>query len=314
MVSTRTISTIGLAVATAVFAPQVDAQEDFLSRFTFPGPEYLGKTFHYLDTLEVAWISNYTAPTLWLFCRKKDDDTIFTHYRELAPGGNATREVTLQFKDMDHCWLNLRSEGEKWGINGVGWQFDNSARGQTTIGLGSSSSTSSAAVPSQTSSSQTPSVTATSPTGSSAPPPPSSPTGIPDDSLSTGAKAGIGAGAAAAGLIIIAALIFFFMRRRKNNNNKRPPAELASQEGGTYQDHPQYPPVYGGQAMQNNSQYQQLGTPGAGAGGGTWVPAEYYTKSAAEPQEMYTGEVQGAHEIYTPHTAPTELPSGGHYR
>lgn len=85
----------------------------------------------------------------------------------------------------------------------VRWQASDTSTSSTTSASTMASSTLSTSVPASpasTTSTHTP-----------------APTSTTTSSLSTGAKAGIGIGAALGALIILAGIIFFFIRRRRNN-------------------------------------------------------------------------------------------------
>ncbi|KAJ1327004.1 cell wall integrity and stress response component [Microdochium nivale] len=293
----RTGAAFGLAVASLAVLALGDG---FESNFLFPAGVDNSLTFHYLDTIEVSWVSNYTEPKLWLFCRRPNDSEPRSQLTKSVAEFNGTQGIKLDFQGMSGCWFNLRSKDEKLGINGINWKYDNTEGDQATLGLSASS-----AAPSQTASSPTSSTitrATTTATGTTTPlpsgaPPPSADSAA--EGLSTGTKAGIGAGAAVAGLAIIGALAFCLTRRRRRAERGPSAPELSA--AGT--------PA---------TQYQSVPT---GENKAAW-PSQYGQHPASSPppppqynsqvpQEMYSGPMPGpAHEMYVePQSRPTELPS-----
>ncbi|KXJ89003.1 hypothetical protein Micbo1qcDRAFT_177492 [Microdochium bolleyi] len=328
----RTASTLSLAVAG--LSLQV-LGANFESKFLFPAEKEEGATFHFGDTLQVSWISNYTEPTLWLFCRRPNDNTPRAQWNERVAEFNGTQAIKLSFKGMAGCWLNLKGKDEKTSINSINWRYDNNERGQTTIGP-----TSTSAGPSQTSgSSASPTADLASTTTTPSPQAPNSspsPSDSAETGLSTGVKAGIGAGAGLAGLAIIAAIIFLLVRRRRradrgptNDYDPVDPVEHNSVSNSSGDDRSkaelsavgtpatQYQSVVAGDSKAWPSHFGQHPAT-------TLSPVDtvYYSPSVdgsqshyynqlghLGPQELYSGPMPTAHEMYVEPPRPKEMPS-----
>ena len=101
-----------------------------------------GLTYHYLDRVDVSFLSNYSAPYLYTWC---DPDDVWGAQSDRPDAYNSTTEITLQFtSDVNlECWFNLReydydTSSDK-GTNSVHWTFDNTTREGGPVGLACSS-------------------------------------------------------------------------------------------------------------------------------------------------------------------------------
>ncbi|KAG8162631.1 hypothetical protein KVR01_007109 [Diaporthe batatas] len=260
-------------------------------RFLYPAEE--GLEFHYLDRVDVSYLSNFTEPYLYIWCgqgnaKQKQVDR--------PNGGNATTEITLQFEadqDLeDDCWFNIRihdlSSSVQQGNNSKAFTYLHTARegGPATMGLPSATTTS---VPAPTASS------VTNPTDDSAPSPSSATTTDPaaaasssssssSGGLSAGATAGIAAGVSVGAIAIAAAVgAFFFLRRRRRKNGG---AWAAEKHGGAGMGRTDTRDVGGRGADYPASELQGHGHASEMAGGMAAYKGKYAPVAPGSPQEM----------------------------
>ncbi|KAG9252671.1 uncharacterized protein F5Z01DRAFT_222407 [Emericellopsis atlantica] len=194
-----------------------------------------GLVFHYEDTVNVSYATDYNKPTLWFCWRNStglqrfqqlasslflmqssdqctDNEYSYVAYDDLTPK-NGSYLVTIDREiTADDCWFNVFQGSGDPGINSVTFSVSPSERSHsTTLGLESEPTTA-------ISSTATAHAEATSAVKTSSTPTPTSAGAEDDDDsssggLSTGAKAGIGVGAALAALGILALAVFFWRRR-----------------------------------------------------------------------------------------------------
>ncbi|RYP49481.1 hypothetical protein DL768_004840 [Monosporascus sp. mg162] len=208
--------TVGLLRLSRLTSAQIDPNDpDHGVRWVYP-PRSASLTFHYLDTVQVAWTSYFDEPLLYTFCLSDSGSVIQKTLDQVEPF-NASHMIQLDWTDDGSpCWFNLRpNTSAGYGSNSVQWNYELSQRSLTTLGPELSSTTSSespSATPSSTTSLVTTSPAAVpTPAGTdAASSPPAANTG-----LGTGAQAGIGIGVGLGGLGLGAATAFWFMRRRK---------------------------------------------------------------------------------------------------
>ncbi|KAH8678275.1 hypothetical protein BX600DRAFT_493572 [Xylariales sp. PMI_506] len=185
--------------------------------FLFPTE---GLTLYYLDTINVTYESDFSAPNLYTFCDSGND---FIRSTAAAPYNGSTL-VLLNFTSSTPCYFDLRpGTAAGQGANSDSFTLVNSQRGALTVGLSTTQSPTSttsttASTSTGTSSSSavptTSSATALTTTTSAAPTTTTTAAASGGDKLSTGAAAGIGVGATIAVIGLGAALAWWFWRRR----------------------------------------------------------------------------------------------------
>lgn len=105
--------------------------------FLYPVDE--GGYFHYLDRVDVSYLSNYSEPYLYVWCEPLD---VTLAQSDRPDGFNATAEVTLQFSTTGslECWFNLREDSaddnsDDKGLNSVHWTFYPNERANGVVSL-----------------------------------------------------------------------------------------------------------------------------------------------------------------------------------
>ncbi|RYP42666.1 hypothetical protein DL767_000035 [Monosporascus sp. MG133] len=208
--------TVGLLRLSRLASARIDPNDpDHGVRWVYP-PRSQSLTFHYLDTVQVAWTSYFSEPLLYTFCLSDSGSVVQKTLDEVEPF-NGSHVIQLDWTDDGSpCWYNLRpNTSAGYGSNSVQWNYELSQRSLTTLGpelLRTTALESSSATPSSiTSQVMISPVTVPTLAGTdAASSPPAADTG-----LSTGAQAGIGIGIGLGGLGLGAVSAFWFMRRRK---------------------------------------------------------------------------------------------------
>ncbi|KAK4675047.1 hypothetical protein QC764_501800 [Podospora pseudoanserina] len=254
----RTATAATILLLSAASGLFVSAQSDGPSQFSsflYPVQDDDSETYHFMDTVNVQYISSFTRGTLWTFCKPGIGETQFI---QEAPGFNATVPVLLNLTSATPCWFNLRSPDEKYGANSQTFNVIGQERkgGSKTFGLGNPPSKESAS-PSQTQT-QTQTTTSTStstsassttqssttqtdaaanqtddssrtPTSGSVQP---SSNDAPSSGLSAGASAGMAVGVTVAVIAVGAGA--FWLWRRKRRGGKLPVEDYQQPPTGPY--------------------------------------------------------------------------------
>lgn len=93
-------------------------------RFLYPDKE--GLEFHYLDRIDVSYLSNFSAPFLFTWCGQGNAQQA---QQDRPDAGNATTQITLQFTSDGNldCWFNLRihdlGDSSPLGANSPGFTY-----------------------------------------------------------------------------------------------------------------------------------------------------------------------------------------------
>ncbi|RYP49404.1 hypothetical protein DL769_011074 [Monosporascus sp. CRB-8-3] len=239
---------------------QIDPDDpDYGVRWVYP-PRSENITFHYMDTVQVTWTSNFDEPLLYTFCTSNSGDPIHA-----GPS----------------CWFNLRrNESSDYGSNSDGWHYELSQRTQTTLGLEPSHTATQGSLSESTSSSVTSSTTslvsafttpvAHDPASDASPGPSSS-----NSKLSSGALAGVAVGVGLAGIVLGVLAVMIWMRRRKNPT-------IESKAPSDSDHDPKNPPAHGPPSTK----------PYAGLEGG---PGRHELGSGLPPAELPTAELSTAY-------------------
>ncbi|KAH7021359.1 uncharacterized protein B0I36DRAFT_31579 [Microdochium trichocladiopsis] len=203
------------AVLTAMTLSLAVRAADLQNMFLYPE---LGAVFSNGDAIQAKWQSNFTNPTLTMWCVAPGDDDILMKYQSSAdvPSFNGTKAVTLDLKNIEGCWFMLSAEKEK-SFNSIKWKLANNGLPVTSSTAGAttttSTSTGTVAGGNTTPTSIPTSMSTPAPGNGQESPAPLATTDGAD--MSTAAKAGIGAGIAVAALLAIAGLAMFLLGRRK---------------------------------------------------------------------------------------------------
>ncbi|KAH7031504.1 uncharacterized protein B0I36DRAFT_384271 [Microdochium trichocladiopsis] len=229
------VSLKGLAGLSAVLASAAAQVAGFDNKFLFP--DSIGEVYSNGYVMNVKWQSNYTSPTLTMWCRAPGSTEILMKYQSSTnvPSNNGTKAVTIDLVNIDGCWFQLSTQKEA-GFNSNSWKLANNG---API---SASSTASTTAPPPESSTASTSTTPTPPPAadSSSPSTPGPDAAAANADLSPGAKGGLGAGIAIAALLAIVGAALLVLARRK--------MQAAQQLAGQYQDH---------EAFQQQQQQQQ---------------------------------------------------------
>ncbi|KAI1344145.1 hypothetical protein F5Y15DRAFT_104110 [Xylariaceae sp. FL0016] len=157
-----------------------------------------GQTFYYLDTVEVSYLSNFSAAWLSVYCR--NDNKVQQKYHQAVTPLNGTAYVELNFINAKRCWFNLapQRDSNNGGFNGGNFQFIGVPRNMSSTGASATtaSSTTTASNDGQS-------------TGSAG-----------SSGLSTGAQAGIGVGAGLGGIGLGALAAFLCFRRQTKRKSQ----------------------------------------------------------------------------------------------
>ncbi|KAH6659322.1 hypothetical protein BKA67DRAFT_10705 [Truncatella angustata] len=194
----------------------------FENKFLFPTEKDL--TFYYMNTIEVKYQSNFSDPTLYIFCTK-DDGKAEQKNKVSAPENNGTIAVTLDFTKVDTCWFNLRSDEKKnnLGFNSPNrWSFDyDEQKKNTTTVKAIETTTTKSSTPSSTFSTSSTSITTLTPApvATTAEATTSTPTSI-SEPAQKGIQIGIGVGAAVGGLIVMTLIGMVAARMISNKKAK----------------------------------------------------------------------------------------------
>ncbi|ETS83043.1 hypothetical protein PFICI_04919 [Pestalotiopsis fici W106-1] len=218
----------------------------FENKFLFPTDKDL--TFHYKNTIEVQYQSNFASPTLYTYCKvngKSKEENKVT-----APKYNATVSVTLNWDDeASECWFNLMpADSKKTGFNSPNsWSYEVGKANTTTVkadddttkpstkpSTSSSTTTSASSTATSTATPTTADAANAQVTTSSQPSATPSSEPLDDDPKSKGIKVGIAVGAAFGGLLvmtIIGMLAARFLRRDRPLKSYKSMAASASEMG-----------------------------------------------------------------------------------
>ncbi|KAM7191513.1 hypothetical protein V8F33_008864 [Rhypophila sp. PSN 637] len=195
-----------LAIMASLTARGVTGQEndpDHGVVFIYPTADQI---YNLMDTVNVTYTSAFPTPNLYTFCDGGDRQVSL----QRAPSYNSTVPIVLNFTSATPCWFNLRPGTEPgFGANSKSFTIIGQERRSGSRVFG----------PDVTPTSTTPdsSDTAQANTGSG--------------SLSRGASAGIGVGAAV-GALVLAGGLFFWWRRKRSRRLSRPNIVNGCGDGG----------------------------------------------------------------------------------
>ncbi|KAI1075440.1 hypothetical protein F5B20DRAFT_559725 [Whalleya microplaca] len=210
------------------------------NQFLFPTAE---QSFHYLDTIEVQYQSNFSAPSISVWCKIDETSAPWVKSTTNVDGFNASALVPLQFTKATICWFELRQD--ELGINSPTFGYIAEKDKQATV-LASDASVTAAT------SADTPSSTTNTALKATTSAPSEEDSQRPSSGLSTAAQAGIGIGAGMVGigLGVIAAILFFIRRRKRGSEDNeklqsddssgRAPSRTTSPPANQYYSPPEY--------------------------------------------------------------------------
>lgn len=129
--TTTTTTTALLLALCGIISGAPAAAADNPIRFLYPDEQ--GLEFHYLDRIDVAYESNFSAPYLYIWCGQGNAKQ---KQMDRPDGGNATTEITLKFEanqDLENdCWFNLRindlSDSSPLGANSPAFTYLHTTR------------------------------------------------------------------------------------------------------------------------------------------------------------------------------------------
>ena len=105
------------------------------NRFLFP--DTLGEVYSNGYVMDVQWVSNYTDPTLTMWCRRPNEQEILKKYESSTdvPSFNGTKAVTIDLANIETCWFMLSAEGGR-GFNSNAWKLANNGNAVVSSAAG----------------------------------------------------------------------------------------------------------------------------------------------------------------------------------
>ncbi|KAI1850584.1 hypothetical protein JX266_003866 [Neoarthrinium moseri] len=242
----RGLATVLAALLLSAGAAQA-ASDDGNNKILYPDAANL--TFNYLDTVNVAYATDYDTPWLYLWCRDASGNRQeIVYYSPSDVLGKTAVPVKLQSNTQytgTTCWFNLlpgqvQEDVTSQGATSPEFSYVKAEADQKTFSLSASSSASSSTPTATSTPTTVSSVVSTPASGVTTGPTVSATAGAEAAStsgtgLSTGAKAGIAVAAALVGIGIVAAVVWTVCRRRRRQAGA---AELAA-DGATTPKEPE---------------------------------------------------------------------------